>query len=147
LQRGPEIADVTPDTPALQLGPAKIRLIGYPQLTTVWRSTNSGGGVGTTFANIPFNNTIPGNTSEFRISSQSTRLAIRADADLKSTKAAGYFEMDFGGSPNSGTVAVTSSSYTHGASRVASVLLFLYACCRPYPGGTAKCVSRSLPLQ
>jgi hypothetical protein len=112
LQRGPEIADVTPDTPALQLGPAKIRLIGYPQLTTVWRSTNSGGGVGTSFANIPFNNTIPGNTSEFRISSQSTRLAIRADADLKSTKAAGYFEMDFGGSPNSGTVAVTSSSYT-----------------------------------
>ncbi|HEV3419449.1 MAG TPA: hypothetical protein VG075_04035, partial [Candidatus Acidoferrum sp.] len=30
LQRGPEIADVTPTTPALQLGPAKIRLIGYP---------------------------------------------------------------------------------------------------------------------
>ena len=28
LQRGPEIADVTPDTPALKLGPAKVRLIG-----------------------------------------------------------------------------------------------------------------------
>ena len=28
LQRGPEIADVTPTTPALKLGPAKIRLIG-----------------------------------------------------------------------------------------------------------------------
>ena len=36
LQRGPEIADVTPTTPALQLGPAKIRLIGYPALTSVW---------------------------------------------------------------------------------------------------------------
>lgn len=41
LQRGPEIADVTPTTPALQLGPAKVRLIGYPALTTVWRSTNT----------------------------------------------------------------------------------------------------------
>ena len=31
LQRGPEIADVTPTTPALQLGPAKIRLMGCPR--------------------------------------------------------------------------------------------------------------------
>jgi len=112
LQRGPEIADVTPDTPAIPLGPAKIRLIGYPALTTVWRSTNSGGNVGTSFASLPFSSTVPGNTSEFRLSPQSTRLAIRADADLTTSKVAGYFEMDFGGSPNSGTIAVTSSSYT-----------------------------------
>jgi hypothetical protein len=112
LQRGPEIADVTPDTPSLKLGPAEVRLIGYPAMTMLWRSTSSGGNVGTSFANIPFDNSVSGNTSEFRISPQSTRLAIRVDADLKASKAAGYFEMDFGGSPNSGTVAVTSSSYT-----------------------------------
>ena len=112
LQRGPEIADATPDTPALKLGPAKIRLLGYPAMTMVWRSTNSGGNVGTSFANIPFDSTVPGNTSEFRISPQSTRLALRADVDLNTSKAAGYFEMDFGGSPNAGTIAVTSSSYT-----------------------------------
>src|SRR5271165_3851789 len=112
LQRGPEIADATPDTPALKLGPAKIRLLGYPAMTMVWRSSNSGGNVGTSFANIPFDSTVPGNTSEFRISPQSTRLALRADVDLNTSKAAGYFEMDFGGSPNSGTIAVTSSSYT-----------------------------------
>lgn len=112
LQRGPEIADVTPDTPALKLGPAKVRLIGYPAMTMLFRSTNSGGNVGTSFANIPFDNTVPGNTTEFRISPQSTRLAIRVDADLNTSKAAGYFEMDFGGSPNAGNIAVTSSSYT-----------------------------------
>jgi len=28
LQRGPEIADVTPDTPKIQLGPAALRIIG-----------------------------------------------------------------------------------------------------------------------
>ncbi len=60
LQRGPEIADITPDTPALQLGPAKIRVLGYPAMTTVWRSTSSGGNIATNFANLPFNNTVPG---------------------------------------------------------------------------------------
>ena len=110
LQRGPEIADVTPDTPALKLGPAKVRLIGYPALTAVYRSTNSGGNVGTSFTSIPFENTAPGNASEFRLSPQSSRLAIRVDADLKKSRAAGYFEMDFGGTVP-GNVAVTSSSY------------------------------------
>ena len=110
LQRGPEIADLTPDTPALNLGPAKIRLIGYTAFTGLYRTTNSGGNVGTSFASLPFDNTVPGNTSEFRLSAQSTRLALRADADLKSSKAAGYFEMDFGGAVP-GNVAVTSSSY------------------------------------
>jgi len=112
LQRGPEIADVTPDTPALKLGPTKLRIIGYPAMTTVFRSTNSGGNVGTSFADIPFGNAWQGNTTEFRISPQSTRLALRADLDLLDTKAAGYFEMDFGGSPSAGNIAVTSSSYT-----------------------------------
>src|SRR5271165_5481555 len=110
LQRGPEIADVTPDTPAIPLGPAKIRIIGYPALTTVFRSTNSGGNVGTSFGGIPFSNTTAGNASEFRLSAQSTRLALRADADLKNSKVAGYFEMDFGGQVP-GNVAVSSTSY------------------------------------
>jgi hypothetical protein len=110
LQRGPEIAEVTPDTPALKLGPANVRLIGYPALTGVYRSTNVGGGIGTSFASIPYDNTVEGNTSEFRLSAQNTRLALRVDADLGTGKAAGYFEMDFGGSVP-GNVAVTSTSY------------------------------------
>jgi hypothetical protein len=110
LQRGPEIAEATPDTPALKLGPANIRLIGYPALTGIYRSTNSGGNVGTSFANLPYDNTVEGNTSEFRLSAQSTRLGMRVDADLGRGQAAGYFEMDFSGSVP-GNVAVTSTSY------------------------------------
>jgi hypothetical protein len=110
LQRGPEIADVTPTTPALKLGPAKLRLIGYPALTTVWRSTNNGGNVATNFNNLPYSNTVPGTTSELRLSPQNTRLAIRVDADLKSSYAAGYFEMDFVGAPVGGNL-VTQSGY------------------------------------
>jgi len=110
LQRGPEIADVTPTTPALQLGPAKVRLIGYPALTTVWRSINNGGNVATNFNNILYDNTVPGTTSEFRLSPQNSRLAVRIDADLKSSNVAGYFEMDFVGSPVGGNL-VTQSGY------------------------------------
>src|SRR6516164_9058607 len=71
---------------------------------------NSGGNVGTSFTSVPFSNTVQGNTSEFRLSTQSTRLALRVDADLQTSRAAGYFEMDFGGTVP-GNVAVTSSSY------------------------------------
>jgi hypothetical protein len=110
LQRGQEIADVTPTTPALELGPAKIRLIGYPALTMAWRSVNNGGNVATNFNNIPYSNTVAGTTSEFRFSPQSTRLALRVDADLKSSSAAGYFEMDFVGAPVGGNL-VTQSGY------------------------------------
>jgi hypothetical protein len=110
LQRGPEIADITPTTPALSLGPAKVRLIGYPALTSVWRSTNNGGNVATNFNNIPYNNTVDGTTSEFRLSPQNTRLALRVDADLKSSYAAGYFEMDFVGAPVGGNL-VTQSGF------------------------------------
>jgi len=111
LQRGPEIADITPATPALALGPARVRIIGYPAITTLWRSTNNGGNVATFFGNVPFDNTAAGTTSEFRLSPQSTRLALRVDADLNSSYAAGYFEMDFGGVPLAGDVAVTASNY------------------------------------
>lgn len=111
LQRGPEIADVTPDTPAVKLGPAKLRLIGYPALTGVFRSTNGGGNVGTSFTALPYSNTPAGNASEFRLSAQSTRLAIRVNASLKDDRSvAGYFEMDFGGQVP-GNVAVSSTSY------------------------------------
>jgi hypothetical protein len=110
LQRGPEIADVTPATPALKLGPAKVRLIGYPALTSVWRSTNNGGNVATNFNNVPFDDTVAGTTSEYRLSPQTTRLAIRVDADLKSSDVAGYFEMDFVGAPVGGNL-VTQSGY------------------------------------
>jgi hypothetical protein len=110
LQLGPEIADVTPDTPAIPLGPAEIRIIGYPALTMVFRSNASGGNVGTSFGSIPFSNTANGNASEYRLSAQSTRLALRADAALRNSKVAGYFEMDFGGTVP-GNVAVSSTSY------------------------------------
>jgi len=111
LQRGPEIANVTPTTPALNLGPAKIRFLGYAALSNSYRSTNSGGNVATSFGSLPFDNTVAGNTSEFRFSAQNTRLAMRVDADLKSSKVAGYFEMDFLGQVPGDVAAASPGNY------------------------------------
>src|SRR5579863_303480 len=61
-----EVAKEQPEGPALDAGPAKIRIGGYVGLNGIYRSTNSGGGVGTNFASIPYADTVEGNVSEVR---------------------------------------------------------------------------------
>ena len=87
---------------------------GYLGVTGIYRSTNSGGGTGTSFASIPYEDTVQGNVSETRLSAQSSRISLRVDADFpepetRFRRLSGYFEMDFGGT-TPGTVAVTSTS-------------------------------------
>jgi hypothetical protein len=97
-------------SPTLKLGPADIRLQGYVALSALYDTANVGGSIGTNFAGIPFSNTPEGNASEFRLSSQRTRVAVRVDTKLKGADLASYLEADFRGT-TSGTVAVTSSSF------------------------------------
>ena len=109
-----EIAGEQPEGPALAVGPARIRLGGYLGVTGIYRSTNSGGGPGTSFATIPYEDIVQGNVSETRLSAQSSRISIRVDADFpepetRFRRLSGYFEMDFSGT-TPGTVAVTSTS-------------------------------------
>ncbi len=109
-----EIAGERPDGSSLAVGPARIRLGGYLGVTGIYRSTNSGGGTGTSFASIPYEDTLQGNVSEARLSAQSSRISLRVDADFpepdtRFRRLSGYFEMDFGGT-TPGAVAVTSSS-------------------------------------
>jgi hypothetical protein len=109
-----EIAGQQPEGNAIPVGPAELRVGGYLGLTAVTRSTNGGGGTGTSFGSIPYEDTVQGNVSETRLSAQASRLSIRVDTVFPEDSArfrslAGYFEMDFNGS-TSGTVAVTSTS-------------------------------------
>jgi hypothetical protein len=106
-----EIAKETPEGPALVAGPTEIRIGGYLGVTGIYRSTNSGGGIGTNFGTIPYSGRVPGEVSESRLSAQGSRLSVRIDAAPAPDRAklAGYFEMDFNGF-TPGTVAVTSSS-------------------------------------
>ncbi len=107
-----EIAKEQPEGPSLAVGPARLRIGGYVGLHGIYRSTNSGGGVGTNFATIPYADTVQGNVSESRLSAQASRLSIRVDADYpegpRFNRLSGYFEMDFAGS-TPGNVAVTTS--------------------------------------
>jgi len=107
-----EIAKEKPEGASLDAGPAKLRIGGYVGLHGIYRSTNSGGGVGTNFATIPYADTVQGNVSESRLSAQASRLSIRVDADYpqgaRFNRLSGYFEMDFAGS-TPGNVAVTTS--------------------------------------
>ena len=109
-----EIAREQPEGPALDIGPARLRIGGYLGVTGIYRSTNSGGGTGTSFGSIPYVDTVQGNVSETRLSAQSSRISIRVDAEFpepetRFRKLSGYFEMDFSGS-TPGAVAVTSTS-------------------------------------
>jgi hypothetical protein len=123
LNPSQELAKEQPEGNALRVGPVEVRIGGYLGLTGIHRSTNSGGGTGTSFGSIPYKNTLQGNVSETRLSAQQSRITIRVDAgfpegaeneDIKGrrprfNRLSGYFEMDFGGA-TPGTVAVTSSS-------------------------------------
>jgi hypothetical protein len=109
-----EIAKERPEGPAIEVGPARLRIGGYLGLTGLFRSTNAGGNVGTSFGSIPYGDTVHGNVSEARLSAQSSRISIRVDADFPERRPrfrqlSGYFEMDFNGT-TPGTVAVTSTS-------------------------------------
>jgi hypothetical protein len=107
-----EVAGEQAEGPSLAAGPAKIRIGGYVGLHGIYRSTNSGGGVGTGFASIPYADTVRGNVSEARLSAQASRLSIRIEADFpqgpRFRRLSGYFEMDFAGS-TPGNIAVTTS--------------------------------------
>ncbi len=106
-----EVAGETPSGPAIVVGPTEIRLGGYLGLTGIYRSTANGGGAGTGFGTIPYEDTVLGNVSETRLSAQPSRLSIRVNAAPAPNRSAlaGYFEMDFAGTVP-GNVAVTSNS-------------------------------------
>jgi hypothetical protein len=105
------VASETPAGPALLAGPTEIRIGGYLGVTGIYRSTSSGGGTGTSFATIPYDDTADGNLSETRLTAQASRLSIRVNAAPAENRAtlAGYFEMDFAGT-TPGNVAVTTTS-------------------------------------
>src|SRR5687768_6927311 len=75
-----EVARDRPEGPAVDVGPAKLRFGGYVSLAGTYRSTSSGGGIGTSFASIPYDTTLKGNVSESRLTAQASRLSLRVDA-------------------------------------------------------------------
>jgi len=95
----------------LHLGGVTIMPVGFMDLTSVWRSTNPGSGIGSNFGSIPYLNTTTGRLSEFRFSAQNSRIGARIDGDHGDTHFIGYWESDFLGAPSSTNYNITSHPY------------------------------------
>lgn len=98
---------------SFKIGGADFTPVGFLDFTTVYRSTNVGSGIGTSFGSIPFNGSSPaGRLSETRFSAQNSRIGLRVDASPSANlKLTGYIEADFlGNAP--GNLEVTSHSDT-----------------------------------
>jgi hypothetical protein len=99
-QPGSQINIVTPENPlSFKIGGADFTPGGFVDLTGIFRSTDVGSGLGTSFTSIPYVTTLPqGRLSELRETSQGSRISLKVDANItKSTAVTGYVESDFNG--------------------------------------------------
>jgi hypothetical protein len=98
---------------SFKLGPAGFTPGGWADLTGIFRSTDIGSGTGTSFASIPYNNTLPqAALSEFRFTAQTSRLSMKVDIPAgESTHVTGYIESDFNGfQPPNAYISTNSST-------------------------------------
>lgn len=97
---------------SFKIGGADFTPGGFMDMTAYWRSTNPGSGYGTNFFSIPYNNTIPGQLSETRLTAENSRISMKATSKYKGNDVAGYFEMDFHGN-DPANAFVSSNSHTN----------------------------------
>jgi hypothetical protein len=97
----------------IHIGTATITPVAFMDFTSVYRNHDTNGNMGTNFGNIPYTSTsaYAPNLSEFRFSSENSRIGFRVDADVKGAHVMGYMEADFHGN-NATSVAVATNSNT-----------------------------------
>ena len=95
------------------IGTATITPVAFMDFTSVYRNHDTNGSIGTNFGSIPYTSTTAyaPNLSEFRLSSENSRIGFRVDADVKGAHVIGYMEADFHGN-NATNVAVATNSNT-----------------------------------
>ena len=96
---------------SVRIGKMEFTPGGFLDFTTVFRGTNVGSGIPTSFSTLPFNNTLQGHNPEMRMSAQNSRLSLKAHGVYGANDITGYVEMDFLGNAAS-NVFVTSNSNT-----------------------------------
>ncbi len=77
-----------------KIGGAEFYPLGFMDMMGVFRTTNLGG-IGTSFGSNAFANTAPGRLSEFRFSTQNSRIGLRTHAKFGEADVTGYLEADF----------------------------------------------------
>jgi hypothetical protein len=85
---------------------------GFLEAATIYRSSNLGSDMASSFAKIPFDNAALSHAQEFRVSGRQSRLSFLAEGDINpSMKAAFYGEFDFLGAAQTAN-SNESNSYT-----------------------------------
>jgi hypothetical protein len=106
---GGQTAGGEPPSPLqFHIGTASLTPIGFMDFTTVFRSSDGGSSIGTSFGSTPYNTSALGHLSETRMSAQNSRIGMRIDALVHDAKVMGYWESDF-----LGTQATNASVSTH----------------------------------
>jgi hypothetical protein len=108
----PQQAGESADRPlSVHFGKASLTPGGWVDLTGYYRSRNVGSGIGTSFATIPYSDTVQGGLSEARLTAANSRITLRADENFGGTRVFGYGEADFNGVlPGNAYVSTNSSS-------------------------------------
>ena len=100
-----------PSPLTIHLGDADFLIGGFIDALGFSRSTNVGSGPATTFATIPFANTVPGHLRETRFSAQTSRANLLITTRVGSAAVRSFLEIDFLGA-GPGNVFVTANSHT-----------------------------------
>ena len=81
-------------------------------MTAVFRSSDSGSGIGTNFGSIIYNNNFPNaRLTELRLNPQNSRFGLRFDTKVHDARVTGYWESDFLGNSGSNNLSTSSNSY------------------------------------
>ncbi|HWF05487.1 MAG TPA: hypothetical protein VHA06_17505, partial [Candidatus Angelobacter sp.] len=96
---------------SLRLGGMEFTPGGFIDFEIVFRTTNTGQNIATAFGTIPFSNSGQGQLTEFRSTSQYSRLNLKIAGKFGENKITGYLEGDFNGN-DAGNVVVTSNPHT-----------------------------------
>jgi hypothetical protein len=96
---------------SFKIGDAKFLFGGFVDAIMLFRDTNVGSGIGTSFGSIPFNNAGAGNISEMRLSAQASRFSLKVTDDIGDTNITGFMETDFLGNSAS-TLNISTNSAT-----------------------------------
>jgi hypothetical protein len=106
---------ISPEQPlSIKIGAAEFTPGGFVDLTGIFRSRDSGTGLGTNFPNVPYANSLPlGQLTELRFTGQGSRLSLKVDVKpTESTAVAGYYESDFNGyEPANSNISTKSDSF------------------------------------
>jgi hypothetical protein len=94
---------------SVQIGSAEFTPGGWVDFTSIFRTSNVGSGIGTSFGSIPFSNTTAGRLTETRFSPQNSRFNLKITAKPGNFNVIGFLETDFVGL-QPGNVFITSNS-------------------------------------